>query len=100
MAEIVTISERKTGFWGKTFKVLFWCWNILMAVWLFAWLVQIGSEVPAATEAGRLGQGAGKTIAFGMLLSFWGFGCIILGGLMLATRGPLVTRTVTTEQSE
>lgn len=99
MAETVMISERKPGFAGKLFKALFWIWNVLMLVWLVAWFVHIGNEVPAATEAGRLGQGAGKTIAFGMLMSFWGFGCIIFGGLMLATRGALITRTITKAQA-
>lgn len=91
MAQTIRTETRKRGFFGWIIKILFIAFNLLMLAWLFAGL-DIGSEGIDATasEAERAGATIGATVAIGMILTFWVLGDIILGLLVLLTRGKKV----------
>jgi hypothetical protein len=83
---VIQREVRKRGFFGIIFKWLFILFNLLMAVWLFAYWAQLGG-MKTASDAERVGQAIGGTIGTGMLLFFWVAGAIILGLFTLLTRG-------------
>lgn len=81
------IRKAKRGFFGKIFKGLFILFNILMVIWLFAGLVNVGEVIDgAATESEQGWAAVGGTIGVGLLLVFWVLGDIILGLLTILTR--------------
>jgi hypothetical protein len=82
------LREPKRGFFGKLFKWSFILFNILMIVWLFSYLVDVGELVDKAgnDEASQAGTAIGATIGTSMVLGFWVFGDVILGLLVLFSR--------------
>ena len=90
----VTIQKRKRGPFGWLIAILFWGFNVLMAVWLFgAFGTTVEQYQSATTEAARAGTAIGATLGVGMILVIWGLGAIILGMMMLFTRGKTVSIT-------
>lgn len=89
MTKTVRTETRKRGFFGKLFKLAFILFNLFMLVWLVGyWMTLSDMDVSAAgAEAGRA---IGGTIGTGMLFGFWVAGDIILGLLVLFTRGSKV----------
>lgn len=83
----VQLRKPKRGFFGAIFKWLFILFNILMIIWVVA-AVQGTSEVvsTAASDAEQAGAAIGATLGFGMIMSFWVMGDIILGLLVLFTK--------------
>lgn len=70
---------------------LFWGFNILMGTWAISYWASLGqlfSESQSAAE--QAGAAIGSMMGTGMLLSIWLFGAIILGLMMLFTRGKKV----------
>ena len=81
------LRKPKRGFFGKVFKFLFIAFNILMVLWLMAYMGSVGEiSNNAVTDAERAGTAIGGTIGTGVLLSIWVFGDIILGMFVLFTR--------------
>lgn len=95
MAQIVRTETRKRGFFGWIVKILFIAFNLLMLAWLI-FGIGVGSEEieagasEAYQEAYRTGETIGATIAIGVILTFWVLGDIILGLLVILTRGKKV----------
>ncbi|MDR5887575.1 hypothetical protein [Vreelandella janggokensis] len=81
------LRKPKRGFFGKIFKWTFILFNILMVIWMFAYLGEIGGMMDGATdEYSEAGTAIGGTLGVGMLLTFWVFGDVILGLFVLFTR--------------
>ena len=77
----------KLSFFGKTWRVLFWGWQILM-VWLF--MASTTEMAPiaegAVSDAERLGTGLGIVFSWGVIVFFWVSGTVILGLFVLMSR--------------
>lgn len=81
------LRKPKRGFFGKIFKWSFILFNILMLVWMLAYMGEIGGMLDgAADEYEEAGTAIGGTLGVGMLLTFWVFVDIILGLFVLFTR--------------
>jgi hypothetical protein len=78
----VPVERRKRGAGGRICLVLFWIWQVLMA--LFS---QIGQDINA--HQGQLYEdSAGTVLGTWFLLLVWGAGSVITGALAFFTRGP------------
>ncbi len=88
---------RKRGIFGWFFLLLFWGWQILMAISVFRGLIGTGEHMAQyTTEAERTGAAIGATIGFGMVLTLWAVGTIVFGALAFFTRGKKVIIQETT----
>jgi hypothetical protein len=86
MAKYVRREIRQRGFFGWMFLLLFYGFNALMLVWLLSYWGQLSSTT-VTSDAARVGKAIGGTIGSGFIVSFWGFGAVILGLFALLTRG-------------
>lgn len=89
MTTIVRKEKRQRGVFGTFIKWTFIAFNVLMLLWLVSGMSAV-SGIRPPTEAGRAGHAIGAAIGFGMILSLWVMGDIILGLLVLLTRGDKV----------
>lgn len=81
------LRKPKRGFFGKIFKWLLILFNVLMVVWLFSYLGEVGAVMDGSgSEAERAGAAIGGTIGMGMILTYWVIGDIILGLATILTR--------------
>lgn len=88
MATIIRKEIRKRGFFGKVFKFLFIAFNIIMAVWFFGGLIDVGGKVASETDQIKQAGGAiGVAMGLGLIGMIWAAGAAILGTMTLATRG-------------
>ena len=83
---VVRTEKRERSAAGKLIKWAFIAFNVLMAVWIVGGL-HSASKIPTHSAAEQLGAGIGATIAVTMLLVLWALGDLILGILVLVTRG-------------
>lgn len=92
MSKIERVETRKRGFFGMIFWWMLLAFNAFMGLWLFH-AVKISSEHFQATTdaASQAGTAIGGTIAAGVLLWLWVFGDVVLGLLVLLSRGKKVT---------
>lgn len=81
---------RQTGAVGKVFRFLFFGFNILMVLWLVSYWSHISDMPTANSGAEKAGHEIGTVIGTFVLVIMWAAGAAILGGLMLATRGPRI----------
>ena len=86
MSTIVRTEKYQRGVFGTVFKWAFIAFNILMVAWLVTGMNSV-SQMTANSDAARAGHAIGATIAFSMVLGIWMMGDIILGVLVLLTRG-------------
>lgn len=92
----IQVEKRKRGIGGWITAILFWGFNALMALALFAGLDGAGDSIrEGASEAERAGAAIGTTIGAGFILTIWALGAVILGMMMFFTRGKKVI--ITTE---
>ena len=90
MARIIRKETRKRGFFGKLFKVAFIGFNLLMAWWLVAYLVDVVPKVEqSASQAEKMGGQVGTLIGMATLCIFWIAGALILGLFTMLTKGRL-----------
>ena len=89
MTQIIRTEQHRRGFFGWVFKLAFIGFNILMVAWLFSALAGIGGLHPTS-DAEKAGAAIGAVAGMGMLLFFWAAGTIVLGCLVLLTRGKKV----------
>jgi uncharacterized membrane protein YjfL (UPF0719 family) len=88
MAKIIRKEIRKRSTMGKIVKWTFIAFNILMLVWFVAGMGAVGDVAGrAVSDAEQAGAAIGTTLAAGMLLTLWAIGDVILGILVLLTRG-------------
>ena len=82
---------RKRGFFGHVFKWLFILFNIGMLIALISGLSDVGTLTEKLhTDAERTGAAAGATIGVAFILVFWAAGDVILGLLVMFTRGKML----------
>lgn len=86
MTKVIRRESRRRGFFGWIFLLLFIGFNILMA-WAFVAGMTNVASVKVANEAESAGRAIGGFIGASMLLGFWASGAIILGIIVLLTRG-------------
>jgi len=83
----IFIEEREPrSFFGKIVKLIFIIFNILMLFWVIAGTVEV-AKMEVDDQYEQLGQSIGYFIGMTMILSLWAFGDIIMGILVLFTRG-------------
>jgi len=83
---IVRTEKRERSVAGKVIKWIFIAFNLLMALWLVGGL-HSASKIQTFSAAEQIGAGIGVTIGVTVLLVLWALGDLILGILVLITRG-------------
>lgn len=84
----VQIEKRRRGVFGWIIAILFWGFNLMMAVWLWGVFAATSEVVGnAASDAEKAGAMLGTGIGVTVILWVWVFGAFILGLMMLFTRG-------------
>src|SRR4029078_13645960 len=83
---IVRTEKRDRSAIGKVIKGIFVAFNMLMALWLVGGL-HSASKIQTFSAADEIGAGIGVTIGVTVLLILWAIGDLILGVLVLVTRG-------------
>ena len=86
---IVRTEKRERSAIGKVIKWIFIAFNLLMALWLVGGL-HSASKIQTFSAAEQIGAGIGVTIGVAVLLVLWAIGDLILGILVLVTRGSKV----------
>jgi hypothetical protein len=89
MAIVTKVEKRQRSFIGQLFYLLFIGFNLLMLAWLVSGFINV-SGIPVDTAAQRAGRAIGAAIGFGMILTIWIIGAILLGILAMVTRGTTV----------
>lgn len=85
---VIRREVRVRSTFGQIVKWIFIGFNILMLVWMVSGMMAVGNVVSGATSgAAQAGAAIGGALGFGMILSIWAFGDIILGLFVLLTRG-------------
>lgn len=88
---VIRREKRVRGTFGQIIKCAFIGYNVLMLVWMISGMAAVGNVYSGATSgAAQAGAAIGSAIGFGMILSIWAFGDIILGLFVLLTRGELI----------
>ncbi len=90
-----TVTKHKRGFFGRVWQIVFWLFQIAMIALV---VINFQSVDEVATDCGSKACGAGAVIGGSIVAVggwfLWFLGTIILGLLMFATRGKLVTYDV------
>ena len=91
-----TVTKHRRGFFGRVWQIMFWLFQaamVLLVVANFNAVDQVATDCAgdAACEAGAV-LGGGMMAVGGWFI--WFLGTVILGLLMFATRGTLVTYEV------
>ena len=90
-----TVTKHQRGFFGRIWQIMFWLFQGLMILFVVANFQAVsgvsGDCVEAACEAGAV-IGGGIVAVGGWFI--WFLGTFVLGILMFATRGKLVTYEV------
>jgi len=86
---VVRTEKRQRGAFGKLIKWLFIGFNIVCAIWVASGLSAV-SKIQTHSTAEQIGTHIGATIGFAAIGSIWLFGAILLGILVLLTRGDTV----------
>lgn len=82
----VRLRKAKRTIMGKIFKWLFILFNVAM---IYSFVASIGGirDMPETkSSAEQAGRAIGATLSFGVLLTIWVFGDVILGLFVLFTR--------------
>jgi hypothetical protein len=83
---IVLTGKHERSFAGHLVKRLFIAFNLFMIVWIFGGLHWV-SKLQTHSDVEKVGSIIGTTIGVTLLLILWGVGDLILGILVLLTRG-------------
>lgn len=88
MSRIVRTEVRKRGFFGKLIKYAFIAFNLLMIVFFIMGIDGLSEGAKdLQSDAEKAGYGLGAALGMGALLLIWALGDIILGLLVILTRG-------------
>ena len=87
MAKIVRTVKHVRGPFGQIIKWVFIIFNVVMAIWLFGYWVEVAPLLHTGSEAHQTGASIGVTMGTGLIVMIWGLGDIILGLPLLLTRG-------------
>jgi hypothetical protein len=89
MATVVSKEVRRRGLFGTLIKWTFIAFNAVMLYWVIGAIGAV-SNIETHSTAEQVGHTIGATIGFSMILGIWTMGSIILGILVLLTRGDRV----------
>jgi hypothetical protein len=89
MAAVIRKERYQRGPFGKLVKWAFVGFNLLMLLWLVSYLTSV-SGIATHSHAELIGRDIGATIGVSMILTLWTMGDIILGLIVLLTRGDKV----------
>lgn len=81
-----TLRKAKRGFFGKFVIFIFWAFNILMAVSIWAGAKSASEHSAGLSGAEAAGAAIGTGLGITVLLFIWLFGVVILGLMALLTR--------------
>lgn len=95
--QVVQIETRKRGFFGALVKWTFILFNILMLVWLIGGMNAATEGMETMSGAEQVGAAIGTGIGAFMIMTIWTIGDVILGIMVLLTRGK---RIIVTQASE
>jgi len=88
MSRVVRTEVRKRGFFGKLMKWSFILFNLLMIYFVIQGAVGISDGAKSlTTDYEKAGYGTGAVIGFGLMLFVWVAGDVILGLMVMFTRG-------------
>lgn len=87
MQEIISTERQARGFGGRLVALLFWGFEGFMALWLFSAIANIDQDPHLNGQF----EGIAILAAVTVLIWIWLFGTIILGIMMLVSRGEKVT---------
>lgn len=99
MARIIITVKHVRGPVGKIVKWLFIGFNLLMVFWLFSYWDNIAPMMNTGSSAKQAGAVIGSTIGTGMILMIWVLGAIVLGIVVMLTKGKRVEIEETPEGS-
>lgn len=85
---MATMIRTERGVFGLAAKWAFILFNILMLVWMVSGFHAV-SGIEANSDAERVGHAIGSIIGFASLLTLWVSGDVILGIMVLLTRGKM-----------
>ena len=105
MAKLVKtqVTKHQRGFFGRVWQIVFWLFQLAMVALVVANFGAVGDQIKTdcakeATDSLKSACEAGTVIGGGILAVggwfLWFLGTLILGLLMFATRGKLVTYQV------
>jgi hypothetical protein len=98
MTKIIRTEKRKRGLFGQIFKWLFIVFNIFMLISLIVGLNNVGNLTQTLhSDAERNAAGVGATLGVGFILFLWAAGDVILGLLVMFTRGKVLVINETIE---
>jgi hypothetical protein len=83
---IIRTEKRERSLAGKLIKWAFVAFNLLMVIWIVGGLHSV-SKIEVHSTAEKLGTGIGAGVGITMLLVLWALGDLILGIMVLVTRG-------------
>src|SRR4051812_45616332 len=86
MASVVRRETRERSALGKLIKWIFIGFNIAMIIWIVGGL-SAASKIEVHSASEHVGRVIGSAIGFASLLMLWAIGDIILGILVLFSRG-------------
>lgn len=89
MSSIIHIEKRQRGPIGKIVKWVFVGFNVFMLIWIFRALSAV-SQLELHSAAEWAGAAIGMAIGLGIIFIPWALGNVILGVLVLLTRGQKV----------
>ena len=82
----IRTERRQRGVFGTLVKWAFIAFNVLMLLWIIAGLTAV-SHIPTHSHAERVGSFIGATLGVSMILALWFWGDVVLGIIVLVTRG-------------
>jgi hypothetical protein len=86
---IIRTEKRERSFAGKMIKWAFIGFNFLMVVWVILGFYSV-SKIQTHSVVEQIGTGIGAAVGFTFVLMLWALGDLILGVLVLVTRGDKV----------
>lgn len=86
---VVRTERRERSAIGKLVKWLFIGFNIFCAIWMTSGLSAV-SKIQTHSSAEQIGANIGATLGFAAIGSIWLFGAILLGILVLLSRGDTI----------
>ncbi|MBR0994163.1 hypothetical protein JQ580_25915 [Bradyrhizobium japonicum] len=89
MVEVIKTEKYQRGTFGTFIKWAFIAFNVVMLVWIIGGF-HAASTIEVHSNAERAGRAIGSAIGVASLLTLWVFGDVILGVMVLFTRGTKV----------
>ncbi len=88
MAKIIRTEKRRRGVFGQILKLIFILFNVAMLIAVISGLNNVGNYTQTLNSQAEISAaGTGAAIGIGFIIVFWAAGDVILGLLVMFTRG-------------